>query len=504
MRQFRIRYGVALACALVAAILFPSASFADSFNKDIVLGCFYAGDNNPKTTIYGSVNGTTMHALSTQGLYGGSLGGMVDPSIIYKDGYFWRLAGWNRQDGKIWFTISFSNDLQTWSAPEGDQLLSGGSTRGVPVNSLPEGGTGSSFDVVAPEWFVDDDGTVYIVVSCGYYGAFHGEPTQDIMTPYIIKVTELSTGGFSSGSPAPGYYYPDNLVFKAETAQKLTSVASQSNNLIDGSLYKENGVYHLFIKKDGLDTQVYQTTNIMGDNWSLEGDDLVNGYEGASVVNINGKYMMYADRVTDSTADGVRIFSSSSLASGYSMADYRFIAENGGVPSVRHGSVILLKAGTEGWTIAKNLMVKAGLIRETASGTTAMYRCYNPNSGEHFYTANIVERDNIVAAGWKNEGLGWVAPTSSSIAVYRLYNANGGDHHYTTSAGERDLLVNAGWRNEGIGWYSDAANTTPIYRAYNPNAKTGAHNFTSSAGENMMLISAGWRNEGIAWYGCGA
>ncbi|MDO4536978.1 MAG: InlB B-repeat-containing protein, partial [Coriobacteriales bacterium] len=130
-----------------------------------------------------------------------------------------------------------------------------------------------------------------------------------------------------------------------------------------------------------------------------------------------------------------------------------------------------------------------------------MWRLYNPNSGEHFYTASAGERDLVIAAGWRNEGKTWRAPLSSSTPVYRLYNRNGGDHHYTMSAGERDLLVAAGWSNEGIGWYSDDAEGVAVLRAYNPNAKTGSHHFTTSAGEIGLLVAAGWSNEGIGWYG---
>lgn len=130
--------------------------------------------------------------------------------------------------------------------------------------------------------------------------------------------------------------------------------------------------------------------------------------------------------------------------------------------------------------------------------STVMFRIYNPNSGEHFYTASAYERTSLVRAGWRYEGVGWYAP-NSGIDVYRLYNPNAGDHHYTTSAGERDNLVNAGWRYEGVGWKSGG--DVPLYRQYNPNATTGAHNFTRSKAENNMLVSHGWREEGIAWYG---
>ena len=132
-----------------------------------------------------------------------------------------------------------------------------------------------------------------------------------------------------------------------------------------------------------------------------------------------------------------------------------------------------------------------------------MFRVYNPNSGEHFYTSNEFERSNLISLGWHDEGIGWVAPYSSNTPVYRLYNENGGEHHYTTSLAERNNLISLGWNDEGIGWYSDDSQTVPLYRQYNPNAFANNHNYTTSLGENDWLVSLGWRAEGIGWYGVG-
>lgn len=129
-----------------------------------------------------------------------------------------------------------------------------------------------------------------------------------------------------------------------------------------------------------------------------------------------------------------------------------------------------------------------------------MYRMYNPNSGEHFYTASVVERNSLYIAGWDYEGIGWVAPDSGDD-VYRLYNPNAGDHHYTPSVAERDMLVSVGWKDEGVGWKTGGS--VPLYRQYNPNARAGSHNFTTSIGENDALVAAGWKAEGIGWYGTG-
>ena len=147
------------------------------------------------------------------------------------------------------------------------------------------------------------------------------------------------------------------------------------------------------------------------------------------------------------------------------------------------------------WQLEDAELVSTGLEKED------MYRLYNPNSGEHFYTANTAEKNDLVKAGWNYEGIGWTAPVSSKIPVYRLYNANGGEHHYTTDVAERDMLVDAGWSDEGIGWYSDDFHKVPIYRDYNPNAFANNHNYTADWNEHLVLMDAGWRDEGVGWFG---
>ena len=154
--------------------------------------------------------------------------------------------------------------------------------------------------------------------------------------------------------------------------------------------------------------------------------------------------------------------------------------------------------------------LSAFAMEDTGIEAQTMYRLYNPNSGEHFYTASEFERDSVVASGWNDEGVGWIAPKTSSKPVYRLYS--GTDHHYTMSAFERDELVKAGWRiegdnPEGIAWYSDDAETVPLYRQFNPNVdpsaptnNSGSHNYTTSLDEHNSLVSIGWQDENVGWY----
>lgn len=130
-----------------------------------------------------------------------------------------------------------------------------------------------------------------------------------------------------------------------------------------------------------------------------------------------------------------------------------------------------------------------------------MHRLYNPNSGEHFYTGDIKEKDFLAKVGWKYEGIAWTAPKTSTTPVFRLFNPNGSDHHFTTSVKERDFLITVGWKDEGIGWYSADEQEVPLYRLYNPNARTGSHHYTTNARERDFLDANGWNYEGISWYG---
>ena len=92
------------------------------------------------------------------------------------------------------------------------------------------------------------------------------------------------------------------------------------------------------------------------------------------------------------------------------------------------------------------------------------------------------------------------------MPVYRLYS--GTDHHYTTDVSEREMLVKAGWKYEGVGWYSDEAKGTVLYRLFNPNVQptaprnnSGSHHYTADASERDHLVSVGWIYEGNCWHG---
>lgn len=137
-----------------------------------------------------------------------------------------------------------------------------------------------------------------------------------------------------------------------------------------------------------------------------------------------------------------------------------------------------------------------------------VYRMYDPNRGEHFYTKNISEVQSLVNAGWNHEVNADFTVVSAedddAVPVYRLYNPNdGGMHFYTDSATEATSLRNSGWSYEGISYYvytkSTATKGVAQYRLYNPNSTNGEHNWTTDLREREILVGLGWNNEGICW-----
>ena len=136
------------------------------------------------------------------------------------------------------------------------------------------------------------------------------------------------------------------------------------------------------------------------------------------------------------------------------------------------------------------------------SGLPVVFRLYNPDTQDHFYTASSTEAAQAVAGGYREEGVPFSAEsgTPGLVDVLRLYNPATGDHLYTTSTAERDSLVasGSGYRFEGVGFQAYAApqeGAVPIYRYYSGAA--GNHFYTTSRAEGT---ASGYHYEGVAWY----
>lgn len=100
-------------------------------------------------------------------------------------------------------------------------------------------------------------------------------------------------------------------------------------------------------------------------------------------------------------------------------------------------------------------------LTSPTADTQPVYRFYNRLTGTHFYTIGVEERDRVVRTLrhiYILEGISWYASTGSGsglTAMYRFYNRQTGTHFYTASLAERDqILATLPWMtDEGVAYY---------------------------------------------------
>ena len=141
-------------------------------------------------------------------------------------------------------------------------------------------------------------------------------------------------------------------------------------------------------------------------------------------------------------------------------------------------------------------------IDDPGTSEVELHRFHNAGTGEYRFTADPVERNALLAAGWVDEGVAWNAPSNSPDAAFELTDPSTGSSYYTSDMGEYVDLVSKGWGQEGMAWYvSDEDEGAPVYYLTNPNASSGNVFFTQSALDRLSLTANGWTYQGIACYG---
>ncbi len=261
-----------------------------------------------------------------------------DPSIIYKDGYFWMISGFPTGTGvnrRVVTMLGYSKDLLHWSFP------TSGSSTNIKLSEVPNVNNeraqyynADEWDMVAPDFFVDDNGDIYVVFSIGYFALFHEEDERenktvnDEMYPYIVKISDIKMPEYRdakvTGKNAENQdvyeiskaYVPDPAKFP-ESADKLqvtysdatpiklpcmTERANVGHNHIDASFFKEGEYYYYTIKENGVTNEIWRIKDLSktGDPsaWEEVVYDAVTGYEGPCLTKFGGEYFLYMDRLS--------------------------------------------------------------------------------------------------------------------------------------------------------------------------------------------------------------
>jgi len=179
---------------------------------------------------------------------------------------------------------------------------------------------------------------------------------------------------------------------------------------------------------------------------------------------------------------------------------------------------------------SKEFQYVPGANQELIGSVQSVYRFYNTRDKAFFYTNSKDERDMIIREStdatfnpsnglWPYFYQGTTFEEAHSlegkIPVFRFYNKETGHHFFTTSLAERDMVIkestdpNYGspglwpFSGEGVGFYAYADKTSdqqiPVYRFYSPSLNR--HFFTADANEVLNIILTGvWVDEGIGFY----
>lgn len=134
------------------------------------------------------------------------------------------------------------------------------------------------------------------------------------------------------------------------------------------------------------------------------------------------------------------------------------------------------------------------------AGQSLVYRFGNMPGNTHFWTQDLFERDNMIAAGYSYEGVAWrVTKSQTSMPIHRLYSSGLRRHLYTNDWAEVYKLVDSKmWQLEGTAWYGSSNSGAPIYRLYSPGNQE--HLYTGDDNEVNFWVSRGlFYNEGISW-----
>lgn len=162
----------------------------------------------------------------------------------------------------------------------------------------------------------------------------------------------------------------------------------------------------------------------------------------------------------------------------------------------------LLSEGYADEGIAFTSLSQVRREQAAAQGKQLVYRFGDMPGNSHFWTTDLYERDSMIKAGYRYEGVAWYSSSSpTSVPLYRLYAATLQEHIWTTDAHEKDVLSSTGvWKYEGISQYMSSTPTqVPIYRLYSP--ITTKHHWTTDAYEKSVLVgNRTFVYEGVAWY----
>lgn len=149
-------------------------------------------------------------------------------------------------------------------------------------------------------------------------------------------------------------------------------------------------------------------------------------------------------------------------------------------------------------------------VPDVAVERQATYRLYNTQTGAHFFTTSIVERDDALrnTSAFQYEGIAFYTSATQAaglLPVHRFFGLDTGVHFYTISEAEKVHIETnlPRLRYEGVAYYASpvgSSGVSALTRFYVPSR--GIHFYTADAGEavNIRTTNPLYAWEGLSYY----
>ena len=231
----------------------------------VYMGVFFESNENTGNNIFLTGDGKNLIKINDNNIFNGR-----DTSVMACNGKFYFASTNSNEINKI--VINATSDLENYE------------TTFITLNN------DTNLAVWAPDWFIDDDGKIYILYSLQVGTELGGNSvTYKDMRQYIVEITDLET--LTIGTPR---------------ALNLTGDSKNSDNRIDGTIVKKDGTYYLFIKYNSMTgdgnpngaIEIWTSTDLVVWTCINERINDLMGLEAPCICKINDIYYLYVDDFT--------------------------------------------------------------------------------------------------------------------------------------------------------------------------------------------------------------
>jgi hypothetical protein len=357
------------------ASLAEKASFKDENVSSLYIAPFFRSNSDTSVDLYASNDGVNFNLVSNMPLFSER-----DSAIIYRDGYFYVCCTQSVTTPPYEFKIKRSKNLKDWE-----------------TFNINLGLVNSTYPACwAPEWFEDDNGKLYVTFSL-QVGA------NNDMRPYIVEVTNLL-----------------NLQFGTPTLINI-----ENRNWIDNFIFKNNGTYYLFIKKETEAViSIFTSPDLV--SWTKQVDSISSlaGVEAPSVLKIGSTFYLYVDNPGGQNGANMQYCTSTDLLTW--SAPKRLITEQ----TTRHGSVYQVK-NRDAKTILNDFM-STNTLNKKLSKSFNYVNLESLASGGVISNLNMVNNtvycifsQNITINATSFQDDGTVTPYKVYFAIFAAPNSSG-------------------------------------------------------------------------------